>query len=91
MAERFEKENTVLDEWNKNIAPSTELRKWFGHQPEKFEQFSEKYKLELSEKTNELKRIKSISKKQNLTLLYAAKNETVNHAKILLEVLTHLT
>ncbi|MBD1422139.1 DUF488 domain-containing protein [Sphingobacterium chuzhouense] len=76
-----------LDEWNKDIAPSTELRKWFGHKPEFFEEFSKRYKVELRNKTEELKRIKAIAKKQNLTLLYAAKNEQINQAVVLEEVL----
>ncbi|MPM79823.1 hypothetical protein SDC9_126865 [bioreactor metagenome] len=83
----LKKESAAIDEWNKIIAPSTELRKWFGHKPENFERFSELYKIELSFKTDELKRLISIAESQNLTLLYAAKSEQVNHAKVLLDVL----
>lgn len=83
----LKKENAVIDEWNKNIAPSPMLRKWFAHKAERFQKFSERYALELSAQTEEIKRIKAIARKQTLTLLYAAKNEQINHALILREVL----
>lgn len=83
----LKKEKAEIDEWNKNIAPSTELRKWFGHKPENFEQFTALYKTELSTKAEDLKRINAIAKSQNITLLYAAKDECINHAIILQEVL----
>ena len=81
------KEACALDEWNKEIAPSTELRKWFNHDPEKFKKFSELYTEELLIKKEELIRIKDITASQNLTLLYAAKNTAINHAQVLLSVL----
>lgn len=83
----IKKEAANVDEWNKNIAPSTELRKWFAHKPENFARFAALYKAELARKTEELNRIKSIAMKHGLTLLYAAKNEKVNHARVLLEEL----
>lgn len=81
------KETALINEWNKDLAPSIELRKWFDHKPENFDRFAVLYKAELANKPAALKRIKSITTKQNLTLLYAAKNENVNHAKVLLDVL----
>lgn len=81
------KEEAAIDEWNKDIAPTTALRKWFGHQPERFEAFAKRYKTELSAKTDELKRIKAIARHQNLTLLYGAKDPHINQAAVLLEVL----
>ncbi len=83
----LKKEAAALDEWNKDIVPSTELRKWFGHKPENFERFSALYKIELASKADELKRVLALSETQNLTLLYAAKSTTINHAGVLLEVL----
>lgn len=76
-----------MDEWNKEIAPSTDLRKWFGHKPENFVRFSERYRAELKTKGDELKRLRSIALKQNLTLLFAAKDEKINHAIVLQKVL----
>lgn len=83
------KDDAALDEWNKDIAPSTELRKWYNHQPELFASFSKRYKEELYKKTDELKRIKSIASKQNLTLLYGAKDPH-NQAAVLLDVLNQM-
>ncbi|MCW5909986.1 MAG: DUF488 domain-containing protein [Cyclobacteriaceae bacterium] len=83
----LKKEEAFIDEWNRNIAPSPELRKWFGHKPENFKRFSGLYADELKAKTDELKRMKSILKNRNLTLLYAAKDTQINHATVLREVL----
>lgn len=77
------KEDARLNEWNKEIAPSSELRKWFGHKPERYESFAENYRMELSHKTEELKKILGIARTQNIKLLYAAKDPTINHATIL--------
>ncbi len=84
------KANATIDEWNKIIAPSTELRKWFDHQPERFEMFKAEYKNELKAQTPELIRIKEIAAHQELTLLYGAKDERINHAVVLKEVLDTL-
>lgn len=84
------KEKAALDEWNRNVSPSTALRKWFDHQPELFKAFSEKYKEELLQHTDDLERLKSIAETQDLTLLYASKDEVNNHSVILLEVLNNL-
>ncbi len=83
----LKKVDADLSEWNKEIPPSTELRVWFGHKPERFEQFSALYKTELKKKMKEISRLKSIAKKENLTLLYAAKDEKINHAIVLMQVL----
>ncbi|MBX3101736.1 MAG: DUF488 domain-containing protein [Bacteroidetes bacterium] len=84
------KQEAGIDEWNKDIAPSTELRKWFGHKPELFQAFADRYKVELSTKTDELRRIRSIGQRQHLTLLYAAKDPHFNQATVLSEVLDQL-
>lgn len=81
------KEKARLDEWDKEIAPSDELRKWFGHKMENFEEFTRAYKAELKDKGEELQRIRELAEKQNVTLLYAARNTEVNHARVLLSVL----
>lgn len=76
-----------LDEWNKTIAPSTELRKWFGHQAERFEAFTKRYQQELHQQTEELERVRKIAKSRRVTLLYAAKDARINHAVVLRNVL----
>lgn len=84
------KEDAHLDEWIKNIAPSTELRKWFDHKEERFEEFEFRYRTELKEQKDELSRLKKITTDKDLCLLYAAKNENINHVVILEEVLKEL-
>lgn len=84
------KEKAQLDEWNKDMAPSTELRKWFGHQPERFGEFTKRYKKELAQQENELKRIKNIAKDKQVCLLYGAKDKEHNQAIVLKSVLDNL-
>lgn len=79
-----------LDEWNKDIAPSTTLRRWYGHKPDLFEEFVLLYKHELLEKTAELYRIKKLGEVGTLTLLYGAKDEKRNQAIVLREVIKGL-
>ncbi|WP_294082812.1 DUF488 domain-containing protein [Proteiniphilum sp. UBA5384] len=84
------KENAHVDLWLKEIAPSTELRKWFGHDPEKWKEFGERYRKELSEEEEkeDLRRIKDLEKEhENVTLLYAGKDEVHTHALVLLEMI----
>ncbi|GEM66611.1 hypothetical protein SMI01S_02170 [Sphingobacterium mizutaii NBRC 14946 = DSM 11724] len=57
------KNGAKLDEWNKDIAPSTELRKWFGHIPERFDEFSLRYQTELDSQKNDLLRLGNIAQK----------------------------
>jgi len=84
------KEVAAINEWNGEIAPSVELRKWFCHDPDLFDEFSKRYKIELSTKTDELERINAIAGQQNVTLVYAAKDPHINHAIVLFEVLKKL-
>lgn len=72
-----------LDEWNKDVAPSTELRKWFNHEPEKWGEFRARYLEELKQHSTELQRLAKIADHKSLILIYAAKSETINHAIIL--------
>jgi uncharacterized protein YeaO (DUF488 family) len=78
----LKKEKLKLDEWLKEIAPSAELRKWFGHQPERWPEFAKRYKKELAapEKAVHLKRLEDLSRKQTVTLLYGARGERFNNA-----------
>ena len=76
-----------MDEWNKEIPPSTELRKWFNHEEKKFEEFERLYRIELERKEEELSRLRRIAKKEAITLLYGAKDSKINHAIVLQNVL----
>ena len=78
----------ALDEWDKIIAPSANLRKWFDHKAERFDEFTKLYEEELELNKDELQRIRNIAKDKIVTLLYAAKNPKVNHVIILQRVLT---
>ena len=77
------KKDAHLDYWLKDIAPSTELREWFGHKQEKFKEFSQKYTEELKSKTDDIKQVKEFLKHKNVTLLYGAKDPEINHAVVL--------
>ena len=81
------KERAHLDEWDKNLAPSTALRKWFDHQDDRFEEFTSQYKEELAPQMDELQRLKKLATKQQVTLLYSAKNSHSNQAVVLRNIL----
>ncbi|MDD2197270.1 MAG: DUF488 domain-containing protein [Bacteroidales bacterium] len=81
------KEKANLDEWNKDIAPSTELRKWFDHKEERFEEFTLKYRNELKEKEEQLNELRKIANSEPISLLYAAKSPILNNAIVLKDVL----
>ncbi|SFV29676.1 DUF488 domain-containing protein [Hyphomicrobium facile] len=81
------KEKASLDEWEKDIAPSTELRKWFGHDPERWAEFQRRYRAELREHDDILKRIRALAKSHTVTLVYSAHDEEHNDAVVLKDVL----
>ena len=84
------KTDANLDAWWKDLAPSSELRKWFGHDPEKWKEFRKLYLKELSEHKNLAKDCLS-EVSDDLILLYAAKDEKHTHAKVLCEYLQKLS
>ncbi len=79
------KETTRVDLWLKDIAPSNELRKWFAHAGEKWEEFKRKYHEELAHKKDLTSVIVEKSVEGDVTLLYAAKDEIFNNAMALKE------
>ncbi|MGE8536463.1 DUF488 domain-containing protein [Chryseobacterium sp.] len=81
------KENADLNEWEKDLAPSTELRLWFHHSVELWTEFSEKYRKELHEADLGKDFLKRHKDQEKITLLYAAKDEEHCHAIILKEYL----
>jgi uncharacterized protein YeaO (DUF488 family) len=82
------KEKAKIDLWLKEFAPSTELRKWFNHDPLKWEEFKSRYFLELDQKAEDLRTIIDKKLKGNITFVYASKEEQFNSAKALLEYLS---
>lgn len=89
-ARGVKKEEAHLDYWFKDIAPSTELRTWFGHIPERFNEFSKKYKEELKSHTDILKEIKDMLNTRNVTLVYGARDPKINDAVVLKSVIEHM-
>ncbi|HDS45589.1 MAG TPA: DUF488 domain-containing protein [Methanomicrobia archaeon] len=77
------KDKASVDLWLKDIAPSTELRKWFAHKEERWDEFKKRYFGELEGKHELLDAIREESVKGSVTLLYSAKNDTLNNAMAL--------
>jgi uncharacterized protein YeaO (DUF488 family) len=83
------KEGAHIDLWLKEIAPSNELRTWFGHDPAKFDQFRHRYEAELASDTGQaaLTRLRQLAHQQQVTLLYAARDAEHSNAAVLCELL----
>lgn len=81
------KERARVDWWLKEIAPSDELRHWFGHDPARWQEFRTRYRSELKGQRALLDELKSLARKEPVTLLYAAKDQEHNNAVVLRELL----
>jgi uncharacterized protein YeaO (DUF488 family) len=81
------KTDAQIDEWMKEIAPSTELRKWFAHDPERWAEFQRRYKKELKAHDDEIARLRAMAKKGRLTLVFAAHDEAHNDAVVLRDII----
>lgn len=83
------KERAKLDEWCKHIAPSTELRKWYNHDPDRYEEFARRYGQELTEpeRAEALEHLREVSAIRTLTLLTASKAVDTSEATVLAELL----
>lgn len=79
----IKKENFQMDLWAKELAPSSQLRRWFSHDPSRFKEFEQKYIEELDESTSIWKPMMDKYAGKKVTLLYAAKDPVVNHAQCL--------
>jgi uncharacterized protein YeaO (DUF488 family) len=77
----------ALDQWDKEIAPSPALRKWFGHDPDRWAVFRHRYATELAEHDGPLQRLRALARRQTITLVYAAHDEAHTHAIVLRDVL----
>ncbi|WP_030014873.1 DUF488 domain-containing protein [Curtobacterium sp. S6] len=82
------KADAELDQWAKTIAPSPELRRWFGHDPEKFAEFRNKYRHELAHREENREAVANLPQEDTVTLVYAAKDEEHNHAVVLRDFLS---
>jgi uncharacterized protein YeaO (DUF488 family) len=83
------RERADIDEWVKEIAPSPELRKWYGHDPKKFAEFRRRYRAELREPTRAeaLAHLRALAPRRNLTLLTATRAAAISEAAVLQELL----
>lgn len=80
------KEKAQLDAWEKELAPSTELRKWYSHDPKKFEEFQKRYRAELDANPAAIEFAEKLSEYDGtVTLLYGAKNGEFSNAAVLKE------
>ncbi len=84
------KEKARIDLWLKDVAPSTELRKWFNHEPEKWPEFQKRYSKELSNNQTTINELLLKIKNSNVTLVYSAKDELHNDAVLLKSYLEKL-
>lgn len=82
------KKRAALDLWMKAIAPSTELRQWFNHDPKLWHEFRKRYRRELRKHAAELNELRAQARKGRLTLLFGARDEEHNEAVVLKELLT---
>jgi len=81
------KEKAKVDLWLKGVAPSTDLRKWFAHDPARWAEFQQRYREELKRNQEQLSLLKQAAAKGKTTLLYGAKDEQHNEAVVLQQVL----
>ncbi len=80
------KEKAALDLWLKDAAPSPELRKWFSHDPDRWEEFKRRYREELTDRQDIIKMLREKSRAGTVTFIYAARDQTRNSAVVLKEV-----
>jgi uncharacterized protein YeaO (DUF488 family) len=84
----IKKEKAKIDDWLKGVAPGDELRKWFSHDPLKYQEFKKRYVKELEKKSEILEGIKKEAKTETVTLLFSAKDTEHNNATVLKEILS---
>lgn len=81
------KADAALDLWAKEVTPSTGLRKWFGHDPARFDDFALAYRNELDARPEAVAELVALARGGDLTLVYAARDPECNHARVLAEYL----
>ncbi len=83
------KDKAFVDEWFKEVAPSDKLRKWFGHEPARWKEFRRRYRKELQSPEQQalIRKLRAIARRNTVTILFAARDEEHNNARILGEIL----
>lgn len=80
------KAEAAIDQWVKEVAPSTELRQWFGHDPDRWQTFRHRYALEIHQHAELLAHLRQLARSNPITLVYSAKDEIHNDAIVLRDV-----
>ncbi|MEX0794432.1 MAG: DUF488 family protein [Pirellulaceae bacterium] len=83
----LKKEDLPIDQWEKDLAPSTELRKWFGHRAEHWTEFKKRYRQELRSRPEAVEKLLKIAARRRVLLVFGARDEEHNHALVLREFL----
>jgi uncharacterized protein YeaO (DUF488 family) len=81
------KADAAIDQWVKDIAPSTALRKWFGHDPERWEEFRRRYVAEVHRNPEQLSQLRALARQGRITLVYSAHDKIHNDAVVLRDFL----
>ncbi|HZL34783.1 MAG TPA: DUF488 domain-containing protein [Tepidisphaeraceae bacterium] len=81
------KADAAIDQWVKDVAPSTALRKWFGHDPARWREFRTRYAVEVHEHPEQLNRLRALARQGPITLVYSAHDEVHNDAVALRDFL----
>jgi uncharacterized protein YeaO (DUF488 family) len=81
------KQDAAIKHWAKELSPSTELRKWFGHDPARWQEFRRRFVEELGQHAQQLEQLRALAREGPITLIYAAHDEEHNDAVVLREVL----
>ncbi len=83
------KERAAVDLWMKDLAPSPELRRWFNHDPARWEDFQKRYRAELRQKKDVVEELRQKCRSGTVTFVYAARDEEHNSARLLIDYLEH--
>jgi uncharacterized protein YeaO (DUF488 family) len=81
------RERAAVDQWARELAPSAQLRRWYGHQPDRFEEFARRYRAELSAQRKRLSELRRRSRTGVVTLVFAARDAEHSNATVLADVL----
>jgi len=84
------KATAAIDMWAKDVAPSTELRQWFGHETNRWEEFCRRYVAELGQKPDLIKELRALARSGQITLVFGAHDQTHNDAVVLRKVLLNM-
>jgi uncharacterized protein YeaO (DUF488 family) len=85
------KAGAAIDIWAKDIAPSTELRQWFGHEADRWDEFRRRYVAELEQKTDRINELRALARSGPITLVFGAHDQTHNDAVVLRKMLLNMS